>query len=70
MCLCAKSKPKPTEQQLQRPVISSRIPKSTVMFSADDYENKPFTDQSKFNAAKKAEIFVQDKIDRDSHYHE
>lgn len=69
MCLCAKGKPKPAEQ-LQRPVISSSIPKSTVLFSANDYDGKSFTDQVKFTTTKKAEAYAHDNLDRDSHYHE
>ena len=69
MCLCAKGKPKPAEQ-LQRPVISSNIPKSTVLFSANDYDGKSFTEQVKFTTTKKAEAYAHGGLDRDSHYHE
>jgi hypothetical protein len=69
MCFCAKSKPKPTEQ-MQRPIVSSTIPKSTVLFSADDYDGKSFTEQAKFATTQKVSAYANDKLDRDSHYQE
>lgn len=69
MCLCAKGKQKPAEQ-MQRPIVSSTIPKSTVLFSGNDYDGKKFTEQANFSSVKRAEAYATDRLDRDSHYHE
>ena len=69
MCFCANSKTKPREP-MHRSIVSSTIPKSTVLFSAYDYDGKSFTEQAKFATTQKVSAYANDKLDRDSHYQE
>lgn len=74
--MCCKSKPKPagttTATTLKaNPVVaqsnissSSRIPKSTVLFSANDYDQKPLTNQSNFVYTMKLKEGDADRGDR------
>lgn len=45
-------------------VSTSMLPKSTISFSAHDYDYQPLNNQSAFIPTKKAPHFAQDKPDR------
>lgn len=44
--------------------VGSAVPKSTISFSAHDYDSTPLTNQSAFVSTKKVTHFVQDRGDR------
>lgn len=48
----------------QQQVISSKLPKSTISFSAHDYEAKNYTNQAAFIPTKRATHFAEDRGDR------
>lgn len=45
-------------------VISSKLPKSTISFSAHDYDYQPLNNQSAFIPTKRATHFAEDRGDR------
>lgn len=60
--------------QNQAPVMtnskftSSRVPKSTIQFSANDFEHKSYNNQASFLHAPKLNQYEQDRTDRMEDY--
>lgn len=76
---CCGSKKKPEQQPIatKQPVIqnqpttgfsSSRVPKSTIQFSANDFDHKTYNNQASFLHAPKLNQFEQDRTDRMEDY--
>lgn len=78
--MCCKSKPKPVNgsdpintpptaistSKLPggAPTSSSKLPKATILFNSNDYEQKPMTNQAAFVYTTKFKELEQDRADR------